>query len=103
MMLIVSMFKSVLGTDELNTYLKSYRLELDPYLVALVGRLEPWTKFINSDNQHLAVPEAFDFLYKLLRYDHQESPTTKEAMAHPYFYAIEMRKAAEPVHSGIEE
>ncbi|MFS7955565.1 putative protein kinase CMGC-CK2 family [Helianthus anomalus] len=80
----------VLGTDELNTYLQRYHLELDPHLVALVGRhsRKPWTKFINSDNQHLAVPEAIDFLDKLLRYDHQERPTAKEAMAHPYFYPI---------------
>ncbi|KAJ9540733.1 hypothetical protein OSB04_027239 [Centaurea solstitialis] len=80
----------VLGTDELNTYLQRYRLELDPHLSALVGRhsRKAWTKFINSDNQHLAVPEAIDFLDKLLRYDHQERPTAKEAMAHPYFYPI---------------
>ncbi|XP_076932047.1 casein kinase II subunit alpha-like [Bidens hawaiensis] len=80
----------VLGTDELNTYLQRYRLELDPHLVALVGRhsRKPWSKFVNSDNQHLAVPEAIDFLDKLLRYDHQERPTAKEAMAHPYFYPI---------------
>ncbi|GKA01734.1 protein kinase superfamily protein [Tanacetum coccineum] len=41
---------------------------------------EPWTKFINSHNQHLVVPEAVDFLDKLLRYDHQERPTAKEEM-----------------------
>nr|GFD00749.1 protein kinase superfamily protein [Tanacetum cinerariifolium] len=28
----------VLGTDELNTYLQRYLLELDPQLTALVGR-----------------------------------------------------------------
>ncbi|PIA33181.1 hypothetical protein AQUCO_04200145v1 [Aquilegia coerulea] len=80
----------VLGTDELNAYLNKYRLELDPHLEALVGRhsRKPWTKFINADNQHLAVPEAVDFLDKLLRYDHQERPTAKEAMAHPYFYPV---------------
>ncbi|KZV29891.1 casein kinase II subunit alpha [Dorcoceras hygrometricum] len=72
----------VLGTDELNAYLNKYRLELDPNLAALVGRhsRKPWTKFINSDNQHLAVPDAIDFVDKLLRYDHQERPTAKEAM-----------------------
>ncbi|GJT24438.1 E3 ubiquitin protein ligase RMA3-like protein [Tanacetum coccineum] len=42
---------------------------------------KPWTKFINSDNQRLVVPEAVDILDKLLRYDHQERPTAKEAMA----------------------
>ncbi|KAK6923132.1 Protein kinase domain, partial [Dillenia turbinata] len=80
----------VLGTDELDAYLNKYRIELDPHLAALVGRhsRKPWTKFINADNQHLAVPEALDFLDKLLRYDHQERPTAKEAMAHPYFYPI---------------
>ncbi|GFZ18819.1 protein kinase superfamily protein [Actinidia rufa] len=72
----------VLGTDELNAYLNKYRIELDPHLAALVGRhsRKPWTKFVNADNQHLAVPEAIDFLDKLLRYDHQERPTAKEAM-----------------------
>ncbi|KAG5621316.1 hypothetical protein H5410_006534 [Solanum commersonii] len=80
----------VLGTDELNSYLNKYRLELDPHLAALVGRhsRKPWAKFINSENQHLAVPEAVDFVDKLLRYDHQERPTAKEAMAHPYFYPV---------------
>ncbi|XP_073041132.1 casein kinase II subunit alpha-4, chloroplastic isoform X4 [Primulina eburnea] len=80
----------VLGTDDLNAYLNKYHLELDPNLAALVGRhsRKPWTKFINSDNQHLAVPDAIDFVDKLLRYDHQERPTAKEAMAHPYFYPI---------------
>ncbi|CAI0406338.1 unnamed protein product, partial [Linum tenue] len=58
--------------------------------VLVVGKhgRKPWMKFINSENQHLAVPEAIDFVDKLLRYDHQERPTAKEAMAHPYFYPI---------------
>ncbi|MQL69881.1 hypothetical protein Taro_002153 [Colocasia esculenta] len=80
----------VLGTDELGAYLRKYRLELDPHLEALVGRhsRKPWTKFINADNQHLAVPEAIDFLDKLLRYDHQERLTAKEGMVHPYFHPV---------------
>nr|ABF70009.1 casein kinase II alpha subunit (protein kinase), putative [Musa acuminata] len=81
----------VLGTDGLNTYLNKYRLELDPQLEALVGRhsRKPWTRFINGDNQHLAVPEvAVDFVDKLLQYDHQDRPTAKEAMAHAYFIPV---------------
>ncbi|KAE8671462.1 Casein kinase II subunit alpha [Hibiscus syriacus] len=72
----------VLGTDGLNAYLNKYHIELDPHLAALVGRhsRKPWTKFINAENQHLALPEAIDFVDKLLRYDHQERPTAKEAM-----------------------
>ncbi|PON66745.1 GPCR kinase [Parasponia andersonii] len=80
----------VLGTDELNAYLNKYRMELDPHLAALVGRhsRKPWTKFMNVENHHLAVPEAIDFVDILLRYDHQDRPTAKEAMAHPYFLPI---------------
>jgi serine/threonine protein kinase len=36
--------------------------------------------FVNSGNRHLASPEAIDFVDRLLRYDHQERPTAKEAM-----------------------
>jgi hypothetical protein len=63
----------VLGTDDLYAYLTKYGIELDPQLEALVGRhsRKPWSKFVNSENQHLVSPEALDFLDKLLRYDHQ--------------------------------
>uniref|UniRef100_A0A061S5M4 non-specific serine/threonine protein kinase n=1 Tax=Tetraselmis sp. GSL018 TaxID=582737 RepID=A0A061S5M4_9CHLO len=84
----------VLGTDELYAYLTKYGIELDPHLEALVGRhsRKPWTKFINNENQHLVSPESLSFLDKLLRYDHQERLTCKEAMAHPYFAPV--REAA---------
>ncbi|KAG6535168.1 hypothetical protein ZIOFF_000130 [Zingiber officinale] len=80
----------VLGTDGLTVYLNKYHLELDPQFEALVGRhsRKPWAKFINPDNQHLAVPEAVDFVDKLLKYDHQERFTAKEAMDHPYFNPV---------------
>lgn len=80
----------VLGTDELRAYQDKYHIELDPRYAVLIGRHDrkPWTKFINMDNRHLAVPEAIDFLDKLLQYDHQERLTAKEAMAHPYFNPV---------------
>ncbi|XP_004511850.1 casein kinase II subunit alpha-like [Cicer arietinum] len=80
----------VLGSDELNAYLNKYRIELDPQFAVLVGRngRRPWAKFINRNNHHLAVPEAIDFVDKLLQFDHQERPTAKEAMAHPYFNPV---------------
>ena len=63
----------MLGTDELDAYLRKYGIELDPQLEALVGRhsRKPWTKFVTPENQHLVTAEALDFLDKLLRYDHQ--------------------------------
>lgn len=44
-----------------------------------------WERFVHGENQHLVSPEAIDFLDKLLRYDHYERLTAREAMEHPYF------------------
>lgn len=44
-----------------------------------------WERFVHSENQHLVSPEALDFLDRLLRYDHYERYTAREAMDHPYF------------------
>ena len=44
-----------------------------------------WERFVNNENQHLVFAEGLDFLDKLLRYDHQERLTAREAMEHPYF------------------
>ncbi|KAG6902324.1 hypothetical protein C0995_001703 [Termitomyces sp. Mi166 len=46
---------------------------------------KPWTRFITSENQRYISNEAIDFLDKLLRYDHQERLTAREAQAQPYF------------------
>ncbi|KAD1885336.1 hypothetical protein E3N88_42163 [Mikania micrantha] len=89
----------VLGTDELNAYLNKYQLELEPQLEALVGRhsRKPWSKFMNADNQHLVSPEAIDFLDKLLRYDHQDRLTAKEAMAKVEVDKLTRNRQPEPV------
>ena len=80
----------VLGTDELYSYLNKYGIELDPQLETLVGThsRKPWSKFVTPENQHLISPEGMDFIDKLLRYDHQERLTAKEAMQHPYFAPV---------------
>ena len=44
-----------------------------------------WSKFITNDNHRFVSDEAIDFLDHLLRYDHQERLTAKEAQDHPYF------------------
>lgn len=99
----------VLGTDELFLYLEKYDIELDSQYDEILGRYvraekhvppvrschtdwirpsyakKPWTRFITSENQRYISNEAIDFLDKLLRYDHQERLTAKEAQAHPYF------------------
>lgn len=84
----------VLGTDELYAYLNKYRIELDPNFEALIGRhsRKPWNKYISAENQHLVSDEAIDFLDKLLRYDHQERITAKEAQSHSYFDVLKTKK-----------
>ncbi|KAG5352039.1 hypothetical protein C0989_004031 [Termitomyces sp. Mn162] len=57
----------VLGTDELYAYLEKYNIRLDSQYNELIGR------------------HAIDFLDKLLRYDHQERLTAREAQGQPYF------------------
>jgi len=88
----------VLGTDELFAYLDKYDLELDPHFDGLLGRhaRKPWEKFVNAENNHLISDESLDYVNCLLRYDHQERLTAKEAMDHPYFRPVHAQAAAEP-------
>jgi len=84
----------VLGTEELFHYLDTYDLELDPHFDGILGRhsKKSWQKFVTPENQHLVSEEAIDYVSKLLRYDHQERLSAKEAMAHAYFAPV--REAA---------
>ncbi|KAK9477052.1 casein kinase II subunit alpha [Lipomyces japonicus] len=80
----------VLGTDSLNTYLDKYDIELDSQYDNLIGKFarKPWSRFVNADNQKYCSPQALDFLDKIVRYDHQERLTAKEAMEHEYFAPV---------------
>lgn len=80
----------VLGTEELFEYIDKYQIDLDPRFNDILGRhsRKRWERFVHSENQHLVSVEALEFLDKLLRYDHQERLTAREAMDHPYFYPI---------------
>ncbi|KAH0563127.1 hypothetical protein GP486_002309 [Trichoglossum hirsutum] len=77
----------VLGTQDLFNYLDKYGIELDVEYDIILGRFpkKSWNEFVNADNRRFASNDAIDLLDKLLRYDHQERLTAKEAMAHPYF------------------
>jgi len=89
----------VLGTDELDVYLKKYNITLDPHYKDILGRYprKPWAKFLTAENQGYISPEAIDFLDHLLRYDHQERLTAKEAMNHPYFDPVREKEGYEKV------
>jgi len=99
----------VLGTEDLYEYLNKYQIELDPRFDDILGRFafkcdfhqwfvtlngylfvcrhsrKRWERFVHSENSHLVSPEALDFLDKLLRYDHTDRLTAREAMDHAYF------------------
>ncbi|KAJ2847372.1 Casein kinase II subunit alpha [Coemansia brasiliensis] len=80
----------VLGTDDLIAYLKKYNIVLNETYHRILGTYprKSWHKFITIENQRFVSPEAIDFLDRLLRYDHMERLTAKEAMSHPYFNPV---------------
>ncbi|PNS18025.1 Casein kinase II subunit alpha [Sphaceloma murrayae] len=88
----------VLGTEDLFDYIDKYEIELDPQYDDILGRFpkKSWHSFVNSENQRFVSNDAIDFLDKLLRYDHQERLTAKEAMAHPYFAPVREKQVKAP-------
>ncbi|KAJ4459602.1 putative Casein kinase II subunit alpha [Paratrimastix pyriformis] len=74
----------VLGSDEFLEYVRKYELEFDTHPYQGFPR-RPWESFVTPGCQNLCSPEALDFLDKMLRFDHQERLTAREAMMHPYF------------------
>lgn len=78
----------VLGTDDLHAYCDKYGITLPREYDDILGtyKRQPWSAFINKDNQFLAsAPHVIDLIDHLLVYDHQQRLTAKEAMAHPFF------------------
>ena len=80
----------MLGTDGIFKYVEKYNVTLDSHYDDILGQhpKKPWTKFINQQNESLVSEEALDLLDKMLRYDHAERITPKDAMEHPYFKPI---------------
>lgn len=84
----------ILGTDELHAYLEKYNITLGPEYEDLGHYTRrPWSRFVNDENAQLAGhAETVDLLDKVLRYDHLERLTAKEALAHPYFDPVRPEK-----------
>jgi len=92
----------VLGTDALHAYLDKYDHLLPEVFDGLLGPhpRKPWIRFVTPENEAVAVPEALDFVDHLLRYDHQERFTAREAMAHAYLAPVAAADAAAAAASG---
>ncbi|KAJ7783258.1 kinase-like domain-containing protein [Mycena metata] len=82
-----------LGTEKFDTYLKTYNIHFETEIDSLLVNYpkQPWARFITAENRHLAsATDALDLLENLLRYDHRERLTAKEAEAHPYFNSVRL-------------
>ncbi|ETO21271.1 hypothetical protein RFI_15933 [Reticulomyxa filosa] len=53
-------------------------------------------KFVNQDNKQYISTEALDLTDRLLRYDHQDRLSPREAMKHPYFDPVHEYKRKNP-------
>ena len=77
----------VLGTENLQNYLRKYNIVLDSVFDNILGtyKHKPWYKFVTAENSHFATESALDLLEKMLVMDHCGRITAAEAMKHPYF------------------
>tara|TARA_B100001250_G_scaffold406944_1_gene426845 strand:- start:1472 stop:2527 length:1056 start_codon:yes stop_codon:yes gene_type:complete len=89
----------ILGKKDLFDYCKKFGLTIDPnHLEEMEKRSyekKELTNFINYDNYHLTSKNGIDFIEKLLKYDHNERMTAKEAMTHKWFDTIPNRNLSE--------
>jgi len=85
-----------LGTDLFDVYLKTYNIHFEVDIEALLKNYpkQPWARFILADNPMQVSLEAQDLLDKLLRYDHRERLTAREAQAHAYFNSVRLEDAS---------
>ncbi len=77
----------VMGTDDLNAYIKKYRLTM-PSAIAKVMKSYPkveFEEFVNKGNQGVVSEAALDLLRKMLVYDKNLRITPIEALKHSYF------------------
>ncbi|KAG6832617.1 hypothetical protein H0H92_014453 [Tricholoma furcatifolium] len=90
-----------LGTEQFDLYLCKYNIHFETDLESLLTNYAKlsWPRFITADNQHLASSEAMDLLEKLLKYDHRERLTAREAQAHVYFNSVRLEAASTKVES----
>merc|ERR1712147_387434 len=89
---------------DLFDYLDKYNVELDQRFNDILGRhsKKRWERFVNTENQHLVSAEAIDLLDKLLRYDHQERLTARQAKDHEYFAPVVRQENARAEEVGAE-
>ncbi|XP_050509322.1 casein kinase II subunit alpha'-like [Diabrotica virgifera virgifera] len=81
----------VLGTHELVEYLNKYKIIFDPAKLKVIGShtRKSWQKFVNTEPEHNMLDEqSINLLESLLKIDHAERITAREALNHKYFTTI---------------
>lgn len=80
---------ALLGYDDLCAYCNKYRIDQQGIRMgASLGRgtsQKPWSKFVTSENRHLADPEIIDLLDGMIAYDHAGRLLPSEALQHRCF------------------
>jgi len=76
-----------LGTVQFDEYLRIYSIHFETDHAGLLENYpsQPWLRFVTAENQQMVSIEALDLLDKLLRYDHSERLTAREAQGHAFF------------------
>ncbi|KNC97336.1 CMGC/CK2 protein kinase [Spizellomyces punctatus DAOM BR117] len=85
---------NVLGGSDLRSYIRKYSIPLVPEIAPIVresrhkrAALKEYTT-VSWTCHELAMEPALDLIERLLRYDHAERLTAREAMGHRFFRAL---------------
>ena len=80
----------VLGSEQLCRYARKYKIKIDHLDKDCIDGYtkKSWQSFVTPENQQFVCSGALDLIDKLLRYDHRERLTAKEAMEHDYFAEV---------------
>lgn len=81
-----------LGTDQFDEYLKAYSIHFETDHGGLLENYpsQPWIRFVTAENQQNVSIESLDLLDKVLRYDHLERLTAREAQGHAFFNSVRL-------------
>jgi len=81
-----------LGTVTFDEYLKTYSIHFETDHGGLLEHYpsQPWTRFVTAENHQNISIESADLLDKVLRYDHSQRLTAREAQGHAFFNSVRL-------------
>ena len=81
----------IIGTEDIKQYVAKFEhIKLSKFFEDnLVNfRKKPWQKYVTPQNEDLIDIHGFDLLTNMLKIDHTQRLTSKEALDHAYFDEI---------------